>query len=130
MDLINLKRKVNIEKYRGILELGRQKNKESYLAILKLAEENNNIVKPEDIIERFFKGRPQQLGHRLIKICQINGLLDEKGILTEIGLEALRENKIYLREFGAYDFWITKDPLISQKLINIEGCDIFKKDNT
>ena len=126
VDTINLKRKVEIEKFRGILDIGRQQKKESYISILKLAEENEGKVEAKNIINKFFKGRPESLGERLIHRCYLYGLLTENGQLTGDGKLAIEENKVYLKENGAYNFWTTKDPLIPQILLNVRGIDVFR----
>jgi len=126
VDRINLKRKVEIEKFRGILDIGRQQKKESYISILKLAEENGGKVEAKDIINKFFKDRPESLGERLIHRCYLYGLLTEDGQLTGEGKLAIEENKVFLKENGAYNFWTTKDPLIKQILLNLKGISVFR----
>lgn len=132
LDSINLKRKIEIEKFRGILDVGKQQKKESYISILKIAEENGGKVEAKDIINKFFKERPESLGERLIHRCYLYGLLTEDGRLTEEGKSAIEENKVFLKENGAYNFWTTKDPLIKQILLNVEDINLFhmKKGNT
>lgn len=126
METINLKRKVEIEKFRGILDIGRHQKKDSYIAILKLAEENGGKVEAKDIINKFFKERPEHLGERLIYRCFIYGLLTKDGNLTEEGKIAIEENKIFLKENGAYNFWTSRDPLIPQIFLDIKEIDVFK----
>ncbi len=126
MDTINLKRKVEVEKFRGILDIGRLQKKDSYMAILKLADENGGKVEAKDIIDKFFKDRPENLGERLIYRCFIYGLLTEDGRLTEEGKAAIEENKVFLKENGAYNIWTSKDPLIPQILLNLKEIDVFK----
>ena len=109
MDSINLKRKVKVEKFRGILDIGRQQEKDSYIAVLKLAQEKGDKVEPKDIIDKFFKDRPENLGERLIHRCFIYGLLTEDGQLTEEGKVAIEENKVFLKENGAYNIWTSRD---------------------
>ena len=130
-DSINLKRKIEVEKFRGILDIGKQQKKESYISILKLAEENGDKVEAKDIINKFFEDRPESLGERLIHRCSLYGLLTEDGRLTEEGKTAIEENKVFLKENGAYSFWTTKDPLIKQILLNVEDINLFtmKKGN-
>ncbi len=129
MDPINLKRKVEIEEFRGILDIGRQQKKESYISILKLAEENGGKVEATDIVNKFFKGRPKSLGVQLIHRCYLNGLLTEEGQLTEEGKLAIEENKVYIKENGAYSFWTTRDSLIPQILLNVKEIDVNQMKN-
>lgn len=124
MDTIKLKRKVEIQRFRAIIDLGRQREKEVYLAILKLAQENEWRITPELIIERFFEGRPIDFAIRIIQNCKIDGLFDDIGNISEEGKIALRENKVFLKESGAYEFWTTLDPLIPQKILDIKPVDV------
>ena len=121
LPIITLKRRVKVEKYRGVLDIGRQNEKQSYLAVLKLAEENEGRITAQAIIEQFFKDRPLLLGERLILRCIYQGLFDDKGYITEEGKLALMENMVYVKERGAYDFWVTKDPLVPQKIIDLSS---------
>ena len=129
MDIIKLRRKIKIQKFRAIIDLGKQREKDIYIAILKLAEENDGIITPVLIIEKFFKGRPRELGIRIIQNCKIDGLFDEEGNISEEGREALTDNKVFLNENGAYEFWVTFDPLLKQTILNIKTISVYKKDN-
>ena len=120
LPIIRLKRKIIIEKFRTILDIGRQNEKQSYLAVLKLAEEKGGRITPEAIIEEFFKGRPILLGERLIQRCIYQGLFDNNGYITDEGKIALEENMVYIKERGAYDIWVTNDPLITQKILDLK----------
>ncbi len=124
MDTIKLKRKVEIQRFRAIIDLGRQREKEVYIAILKLAQENEGIITPELIIESFFEGRPIDFAIRIIQNCKIDGLFDDYGHISEEGKVALSENKIFLGENGAYEFWTTLDPLIPQLILDIKLIDV------
>lgn len=129
MDIIKLRRKVKIQKFRALFDLGKQREKDIYIALLKLAEENNGIITPELIIEKFFKGRPRELGIRIIQNCKIDGLFDEEGNISEEGREALIDNKVFLNENGAYEFWVTFDPLLPQIILDIKPISVYKKEN-
>jgi len=126
MDTIRLKRWVRVSNYAAILDLGKLREKQSFLSILKLAEENDGKITPELIVEKFFKGRPLNLGKRLIQNCRLIDLFDNKNNITEAGLESLKENMIFEKFNGAYTLWTTKDPLIPQIILDIRDIDIFK----
>jgi len=126
MNQLKLNRKIEIKKFRGIIDIGRQVEKESYISILKLAEEQGGKVEAKDIIEKFFKGRPEHLGRQIIYRCYLNELLTIDGYLTEEGKLAIKSNKIYMKENGAYNFWTTKDPLIQQILLNLKEINVYK----
>jgi len=129
MDIIKLRRKVKIQKFRALFDLGKQREKDIYLAILKLAEENDDKITPELIIEKFFKGRPKELGIRIIQNCTIDGIFDDEGNISEVGREALTDNKVFLNEYGAYEFWVTFDTLLPQLILDIKPISVYKKEN-
>ncbi|MHA1755981.1 MAG: hypothetical protein ACTSVV_04365 [Promethearchaeota archaeon] len=117
---INLTRKVKIEKYQIIMEIGRQENREDLIAILKLAEELGRSLEPKDICDNLLIGKPETLGETILNRCKDLDLLDEKCNLTENGKEALENSKVFLKESGCYYLYITRDQLYPKKLLDIK----------
>jgi len=120
MEPLALSRQLKIEKFEAIMEIGRQQRREELLAILMLAEEHGGKVSPKDVSQELLQERPELVGKAIVDRCRDLGLLDESGVITPIGREALRTGNVFVPEKGRYVLWFTEDPLVSQKLIHIE----------
>jgi hypothetical protein len=121
MKPITLTRKIELEKYELLMEIGRQENRQELHSILLLAKELGGKISPNDICEKLLLGRPPQVGRTILDRCRYLDLIDTYDRITEIGYEALRNEQIYIPERGRYLLWYTNDPLHSSRVLHIEA---------
>lgn len=120
MDQLVLSRRLELEKYEVVMEVGRQQRREELHAVLMLAEEHGGKATAQLISQELLQGRPETVGKAIIDRCRDLGLLGESGEITPIGRDALRTGSVFVPERGRYTVWLTDDPLVPQKLVHIE----------
>ena len=118
-----LGRQVELEKYEVLMEIGRQQPREELHAVLLLAEEHGGQATATDIANELLLGRPESVGKAVLDRCRDLDLLDEFGRITRIGREALQAGNVFIPERARYLMWYTEDPLIPQRLLNLEPRD-------
>lgn len=114
---------MSLKKVEAVIEIGRQEKREELHSILLLAQERGGRVTPSDVSQRLLLGRPESIGRALIDRCRYYELLGPDGELTDLGREALETKKVFIPERGRYRVWYTEDPLIPQRLIDVEPVD-------
>lgn len=120
MEPLVLSRRLELEKYEVVMEIGRQQRREELNAVLMLAEEHGGKATAKQISQELLQGRPETVGKAIIDRCRDLALLDESGGITPIGRDALSTGKVFIPERGRYVIWFTDDPLVLQKLVHIE----------
>ena len=121
IDFLVLTRKVKVEKYEVLMEIGRQQRMEELHAVLMLAKQKGDKVTAANICDELLLGKPESVGKAIIDRCCYFDLLEHNGALTSQGDEALRTQKIFVPEKARYMIWYTEDPLISQRLLHLEA---------
>ena len=122
MQPLVLTRQVQLRKFEALLEIGRQERREELHAVLMIASHRGTVT-PGDICDELLIERPESVGKAIIERCQDFGLLDQSGILTDVGCEALQTSMVFVPERGRYIMWYTEDPLIPQRLLHLEAED-------
>ena len=125
---ILLTRKVEIDVYEVIMDIGRQTKRDDLLSILKLADYLKKPLKPIDICENFFPEKPESIGEAILVRCRDLDLLDDDFKLTEIGKESLNASKVFLKEEYCYLLWITRDFLYPEKFLDIKSLEFNEKE--
>jgi hypothetical protein len=121
MKSLTLSRKVELEKYELLMEIGRQEKREELNAILMLAKEQGGRVTAADVCNRLLIGRPEQVGKAILDRCRYFDLLDDHGRLTVVGRESLENGEVFVPERGRYILWYTDDPLFPSRVLNLEA---------
>ena len=85
-------------------------------AILLALDERGGRASAKDVAAALLN-RSEAIGKRLLLLCQNYGLIaynDEprEAELTDVGRQALREQKVFIPEHGAWRVWFTDDPLV------------------
>jgi len=127
---INLQRKIDIEIFKAIIDLGRNTARDDIISILMLSKENESHITAEAICNELLGGRPLSMGNLLIQRCMNLELFDEKFNLTELGNSSIESQQVFLPERGLYRIICTQDPLLPEKLLDIEplAVDTLKSD--
>ncbi|QEE14499.1 hypothetical protein DSAG12_00312 [Promethearchaeum syntrophicum] len=120
---IELSRRIEVQKYKVILDIGIKQPRTDIIAVLKIASHYGNQINENIICNEFIFRNSTTIAQRILKRCQDFGVLDENNRLTEDGLNALSDERIYHPKTGVYHIWITQDPLIPKKLLNLELID-------
>lgn len=125
---LTLSRRVDVESYVAIAEIGVPSKREEILAVLKLAAELGGIIKAEDVNTKLL-GRPPESPHgqRILMLIESFGLLEVTGnrengpyMLTDAGRDNLQKGEVMVPEEGSYLLFATKDPLFKEPLLRIE----------
>jgi hypothetical protein len=117
---IVLKRNIQVRRYIIKAEIQKLVKREEIMAILLLARDLGREVLPEDIVSHLLANRPEKIGRRVIQWCAELGVLTLDGKLTNSGLEALQEGKIFISEKGIYRITVTDDPLVPERVLLVE----------
>jgi len=121
--IIKLERNVHFEKYKVVIELGRNQAREDIIAVLMLAQENNDQITADLICTKLLGGRPKAMGELIINRCKELGLFSEENQLTDLGVSSIESDKVFIPEYGLYQIWVTQDPLIPQKLLDLRAVE-------
>ena len=116
---LELKRKLKLESYDVIMDIGRNTKRPDLIAVLKLADEMGYVTSNEIITRLLGDNYPKSVGERIITRCKELGLLDPENNLTETAREAIEGDVIFLPERGTYRIWFTRDPLFPQGCVSI-----------
>lgn len=85
-----------------------------------LARERGDRVTPRDVCEHLLIGRPESVGKAVVDRCRSYLLLGPSGELTDAGRAALEDGKVFIPERGRYRAWYTEDPLLPQRLLDLQ----------
>lgn len=121
MKPLSLTRRIDLEKYDLLMEIGRQENRQELHSILLLGLDTGGKITPNDICEKLLLDRPLQVGRAILDRCRYLDLVDYDDRLTDIGYEAIKNEKVFIPERGRYLLWYTDDPLHKSKVLHIEG---------
>jgi hypothetical protein len=107
--------------YEVVMEVGREERRKDVISVLMRAEELGGQIRAEDICNSLLIDRPIAVGHTVISRCRDLGLLDDYGSLTPLGRESLERKTVPLPEHGRYRILCTTDPLVPQRILDLEG---------
>jgi hypothetical protein len=131
-----LSRKVAVEAFVALAEVGVPSQREEVLAVLKLASELGGQARPEDVNEKLL-GRPAEFpqGDRILTLVESYGLMERAGAretssyhLTEAGLDSLRKEEVMVPEEGSYMVFTTTDPLFMESILRIDRAPDVEKE--
>jgi hypothetical protein len=134
--MLVLSRRVAVEAFVALAEIGVPSQREEILAVLKLASELGGQAKPEDVNEKLL-GRPAEFpqGNRILTLVESYGLMEkaearESGPyhLTEAGLDSLRKGEVMIPEEGSYMVFATRDPLFIEPILRIDRAPDVEKE--
>jgi len=118
--LISLQRKIDIESYKAIIELGRNEARDDIISVLMLAQEHDGKITPELICQELLANRPKKMGELIIKRCKELELFDNENYLTELGKISIDSKEVFLFERGLFEITCTKDPLLPQVILDLK----------
>ena len=131
-----LSRKVAVEAFVALAEIGVPSQREEVLAVLKLASELGGQARPEDVNEKLL-GRPAEFpqGDRILALVESYGLMEKARAresslyqLTEAGLDSLRKKEVMVPEEGSYVVFATRDPLFKEPILRIDRAPDVEKE--
>ena len=117
---LKLNRKLNLEKYYIVGEIGFKETREEIISYLLVAKQYNNYMSAENIGRDLLNDNNPAIGKRIINLCQYLGLINEDQYLTTTGLEAIDNKAVLIPEEGVYEIIITTDPLYPETLIDLK----------
>ncbi|GAF75990.1 unnamed protein product, partial [marine sediment metagenome] len=117
---IKLKKKVKVNKYKALLDIGIKERRSDILALLLIAESHDDQLSIPIICNEFIFRDNETIAKRIIQRCQDLDLLDENLKLTEDGLTARNNEMIYYPFTGTYYVWATEDPIFPQIILDIQ----------
>lgn len=117
---IKLNRKLPLEKYYIVGEIGFKETREEIISYLLVAKQYNNYMSAENIGRDLLNDDNPAIGKRIINLCQYLGLINDDQYLTSTGLEAIDNKAVLIPEEGVYEIIITTDPLYSETLIELK----------
>jgi hypothetical protein len=126
--MLTLTRRVNVESFVALAEIGVPSQREEILAVLQLATELDGYVKADDVNTRLL-GRPAESPHgqRILMLIESYGLVEvniarerHSYRITQAGIENLQKGQIMVPEEGSYTLFTTTDPLFKEAILRIE----------
>lgn len=117
---INLRRDAGLTALEAVMEIGREEKRKDIVSVLIRAKELGGAITPEDICSSLLIDRPIALGRTVITRCRDLGLLDAQGRLTALGEESIERKTVPLPEYGRYRVLCTTDPLVPQRILDLE----------
>jgi hypothetical protein len=120
---IKLKKRIAVKKFKAIMDIGQKEERSDIISLLKIAQSHNNQLSEKIICDEFIFRDNRTMSKRILKICGEFGVIDENFKINEDGFQALLDNKIYRPQTGTYIVWATQDPIIPQRILNLEIFD-------
>lgn len=117
---IAINREAHLVAFEVVMDIGREEKRKDVVSVLMRAEELGGRVTPEDICNSLLIDRPIAVGKTVIARCQDLELLDADGWLTPLGKESLGQKTVPLPEHGRYRILCTTDPLVPQRILDLE----------
>lgn len=132
--MIKLKRKEEIEIYQVELALKVKTKQSPFIAILMLALEQGQIT-IELLQENLLTSLPLRACDNLLKRLEKQGYLSLRQAyngasysLTELGKKSAVDKSFWIGEKGVYNVFVTKSPLIQQRIIRTEKVEKAEND--
>jgi hypothetical protein len=131
-----LSRRVAVEAFVALAEIGVPSQREEILAVLKMASELGGQARPEDVNVKLL-GRPPEFpqGDRILTLVESYGLMEKAGTresgphhLTEAGQDSLQKGEVMIPEEGSYLLFATRDPLFIEPILRIDRAPDVEKE--
>lgn len=122
---IKLERKIKVSKYKVILDIGQKEERSDVIALLLIAQSYNNKLSKKIVCKEFLFRDHDQMVENILRRCIEYEVIDNEYKVTKEGFQAIEDGKIYRYYDGVFYLYVTKDPLIPQKILDIE----FVKEN-
>ena len=115
---IVLKRKIKVNVYKAILDVGQKQERSDVIALLLIAKANNNQLSKQIICRDFLFRDHEQMAENVLRRCIDYEVIDNDYKVTKKGFEALEDRMVYQYYDGVFYVYVTTDPLIPQKILN------------
>lgn len=122
MEII-LNRNIKVKKFKALIDMGIKEKRTEIIALLMIAKSHGEELSKKIICDEFIFRDNKTIAKRILQRCQDLGVIDEDLKVTEDGIDAREDGMIYRPYTGTYYIWTTKDPLIPQKILNVEMVD-------
>ncbi len=122
MEII-LNKNITVKKFKALIDIGIKEKRTDIVALLMIAKSHNDKLSDKIIYDEFIFRENKAMANRILQRCQELGLIDENLKITEEGVNAREEGMIYRSYTGTYYVWASEDPLLPQKILNIEIID-------
>ena len=121
---IELKRKVDVDSYETIMEIGIERNRDDILAVLELGRGHqiNPIMVNEELL---FRPDKSSHGYRILEVLESYGLINkaysDNYELTDAGKNTLENMKVKIPEKGIYVLHLTDDQLFPDCILRYDA---------
>ncbi len=119
MEII-LNKNITVKKFKALIDIGIKEKRTDIVALLMIAKSHNDTLSEKIIYDEFIFRENKAMANRILQRCQDLGLIDENLKITDDGINAREEGMIYRSYTGTYYVWASEDPLLPQKILNIE----------
>jgi len=117
---IKLERKIEVSKFKVILDIGQKEERSDIIALLLIAQSNNNQLSKKIICREFLFRDHDQMAENILRRCIEYEVFDNEYKITQEGFQAINDGMIYHYYNSVFYLYVTKDPLIPQKILNFE----------
>jgi len=117
---VKLERKIKISKFKVILDIGQKVERTDIIALLLIAQANNNQLSREIVCRDFIFREHNQMAETILRRCIEYEVLDNEYKITQEGFQAIRDGMVYRYHNGRFYIYVTDDPLIPQRILDIE----------
>lgn len=121
---IELKRKVHVDSYEAIMQIGIESDRDDILAVLELGRNRqiNPIMVNEELL---FRPENSSHGRRVLEVIESYGLITKSSSggydLTPAGINTLKNKKVKIPEKGIYVLHLTNDPLFPDRILRYDA---------
>lgn len=122
MEII-LNKKIMVKKIKALVDIGIKEKRTDIIALLMIAKSHNDKLSEKIICDEFIFRDNKTIAKRILQRCQDLAVIDTDLKLTEDGINDREDGMIYRPYTGTYYIWATEDPLLPQKILNIELVD-------
>lgn len=117
---LKLEREIEVNKYKVILDIGQKEERSDIIALLLIAQSNNNQLSREIVCKDFLFREHNQMAETILRRCIEYEVIDNEYKITQEGFQAINDGMIYRYYDGVFFIYVTSDPLIPQKILDIE----------
>jgi len=117
---IKLKRKIDVSKYKVILDIGQKQERKDVIALLLIAKKYNNQLSTKIVCRDFLFRNHEKMAENILRRCIEYEVIDNDYKITEKGFEAIDDRMIYQYYDGVFYLYVTEDQLIPQRILNYE----------
>lgn len=119
MEII-LHKNIIVKKFKALIDIGVKEKRTDIVALLLIAKSHSDVLSENIINNEFIFRENRTVAKRILQRCQDLGVIDENFKITKDGINAREDGMIYRPYTGTYYVWATEDPLLPQKILNIE----------